>query len=86
MGLRKKSAQKRIKTSARRKARNLKAKEAIKKTFKAAEKALAAKSEQALELVKAAVSIIDKAVEKNIIHRNKGARKKSRLMKKLKNK
>ena len=40
-------------------------------------------SEQATEDVRAAISEIDKAVAKGIVHKNTAARKKSRLMKKL---
>ncbi len=83
MGLRKKSAKKRIKTSAKRRDRNLKTKEAIKKALKAAEKAIIKKANEAKDLVKQAISLLDKASQRGIVHRNKTARKKSRLLKKL---
>lgn len=67
----------------KRRARNLAAKSAVKKAFKAAEVALKSKAQDVLEKIKKAVSAIDKAVERGIIHKNKAARKKSRLMKKL---
>ncbi|MEE8638608.1 MAG: 30S ribosomal protein S20 [Candidatus Margulisiibacteriota bacterium] len=80
MVLRSKSALKRVKTSKMRKARNLAAKQNVKKAFKSAERAIAAKSADAKELVKKAVSVIDKAVQRGIIHKNKAARRKSRLL------
>jgi small subunit ribosomal protein S20 len=40
-------------------------------------------SEQAKIAVSAAVSALDKAAEKGVIHKNNAARRKSRLMKKL---
>jgi small subunit ribosomal protein S20 len=78
-----KSGKKRVRSDKKRKARNIQAKSEIKKVFKAAEKALIAKSTEVKELVIKAVSVIDKAVERGIVHRNKAARKKSRLMRKL---
>lgn len=39
--------------------------------------------EEALEALKAAISSLDKAAEKGVIHKNNAARRKSRLMKKL---
>lgn len=80
MAQRSKSAMKRVKTSKQRKTRNLQAKQAVKSAFKAADKAVAAKSSDVKELVKKAVSIIDKAVARGIIHKNKAARRKSRLL------
>ena len=77
---RSKSAMKRVKTSKMRKARNLAAKNEIRKAFKEAEKAIAAKSAEAKELVAKAISVIDKAVQRGIIHKNKAARQKSRLL------
>ena len=80
MAFRSKSAMKRVKTSKMRRARNLAAKQNVKKAFKSAERAIAAKSADAKELVKKAVSVIDKAVQRGIIHKNKAARRKSRLL------
>jgi len=39
--------------------------------------------EEAREAVHAAVSALDKAAQKGVIHKNKAARRKSRLMKQL---
>ncbi len=79
MGVRSKSGLKRVRSSAKRRDRNLKTKEAIKKAIKFADRAIKAKSADAAELVKKAISVIDKAAERGIIHKNKAARKKSRL-------
>jgi len=83
MALRSKSAMKRVRSSKKRKARNLSTKRTVKNAFKQAEKAIVGKSSEAKELTRKAVSIIDKAVECGIIHRNKAARQKSRLLLKL---
>lgn len=80
MAFKSKSAMKRVKTSKQRQARNLAAKREAKKAFKAAERAIASKSAEAKDLVKKAVSIIDRAVQRGIIHKNKANRKKSRLL------
>jgi len=80
MAKRSKSAMKRVKTSKMRKARNLAAKNEIKKAFKGAAKAIAAKSAEAKELIRKAVSVMDKAVQRGIVHKNKAARQKSRLL------
>lgn len=79
-----KSAKKSIKVQERRRARNQMVKTRVRSTFKRANQAVAdEKTEQASADVTAAISEIDKAVAKGIIHRNTAARKKSRLMKKL---
>lgn len=79
-----KSAKKAIKTQERRRVRNQMVKTRVRGTFKKANQAVAANdSEQAAADVKVAISQIDKAVSKGIIHKNTAARKKSRLMKKL---
>jgi len=83
MSKRLKSAKKRVRSTQKRKARNLAAKLAIKKALKATEKAILSKASSAAELLRKTVSVIDKAVERGILHRNTAARKKSRLAKKL---
>jgi small subunit ribosomal protein S20 len=83
MGKRAKSGIKRTRSSAKRHDRNLDAKIEIKKALKAAEKGIAAKASDVKELINKAISVIDKAVTRGIVHRNKAARKKSRLMVKL---
>lgn len=79
-----KSAKKAILVQERRRVRNQMVKTRVRSSFKKANQAVAGnESEQAANDVKAAVSEIDKAVAKGIIHKNTAARKKSRLMKKL---
>jgi small subunit ribosomal protein S20 len=83
MGKRAKSGVKRTRSTKKRRERNVETKLVIKKAFKAAEKALVQKASEAADLIKQAISAIDKAVERGIVHRNKAARKKSRLQLKL---
>jgi len=79
-----KSAIKRVKTSEKRRALNASQKSALRTAVKAADTAIAAAD---LEAAKAAVALaskkLDKAVTKGLIHKNKAARKKSRLAQKL---
>jgi len=83
MAKRLRSGIKRVRSSKKRRARNLEAKRSMKNAFKSAEGAIRGKLSEAGDLIKKAISNIDKAVQRGIIHRNKAARKKSRLMKKL---
>ncbi len=83
MGKRARSGVKRTRSSKKRRQRNVDTKLVIKKAFKAAEKALVQKASETADLIKQAISAIDKAVERGIVHRNKAARKKSRLQLKL---
>ena len=79
-----KSAKKSIKVQERRRVRNQMVKTRVRTNLKRANHAVAGSdSEQASADVAAAISEIDKAVSKGIIHKNTAARKKSRLMKKL---
>ena len=75
-----KSARKRVKTSKKRQARNLAVKLGVKRAFKAAEKAILGKASNVVELIAKAVSKIDKAAAQGVIHKNKAARRKSRLL------
>lgn len=70
-----KSAIKRIKTTRRNRLKNLEYLGKIKKSAK-----LAIKTKKA-EDIKAAISAIDKAAKKNVVHKNYASRKKSALMK-----
>ncbi|OUM89326.1 MAG: 30S ribosomal protein S20 [Bacillus thermozeamaize] len=78
-----KSSKKRIKVAERNRMRNMAQRSALRTYIKRYETALAAgdlaKAEQELQL---AVRKLDKAVTKGLIHKNKAARHKSRLMKK----
>ncbi|MFA4858849.1 MAG: 30S ribosomal protein S20 [Candidatus Margulisiibacteriota bacterium] len=78
-----KSAIKKIRVAARNQARRKTVVVAVKKAFKAAEKALVQKTAEAAELVKIACRLIDKAVSNKVIHKKTSARHKSRLAKKL---
>ncbi len=73
-----KSAEKRLRQNVKRRLRN----SAIKSTMKTAiKKALSAKDEDAA--LREALSAIDRAASKGVIHKNAAARKKSRLVRKL---
>jgi small subunit ribosomal protein S20 len=78
-----KSAEKRVKTQAARAMRNKAVKTNLKTTLKKADAALIARDENTAETVKVAVSKLDQAVTKGILHKNNAARKKSRLAKQL---
>ncbi len=82
-----------VKVQERRHQRNMSVKTRVKNTFKAAlqdlnalaieEKKAPETSEKAIATAKKAYSTIDKAVAKGVVHKNKAARRKSRLAKKL---
>lgn len=73
-----KSAEKRLRQNVKRRLRNMAVKSAMKTAIK---KALSAKGADAA--LRAALSAIDRAAAKGVIHKNAAARKKSRLVKKL---
>lgn len=77
-----KSMVKDVKKSRERHARNVAAKSKIKTFVKKAKSAMQEGNADAIkQAVSAAASVIDKAAEKGIIHKNAAARRKSRLMK-----
>ncbi|HEY82291.1 MAG TPA: 30S ribosomal protein S20 [Dehalococcoidia bacterium] len=79
-----KSAQKQARVAERRRLRNRSVRSRAKTTITKAEKLIfAGEIEAARQVVAAAISTLDKAAEKGIIHANNAARRKSRLMKKL---
>lgn len=79
-----KSAQKQVRVSEKRQLRNKSARSLCKTNITKAEKLIfSGEIESARQVVEAAISSLDKAVEKGIIHPNNAARRKSRLMKKL---
>lgn len=79
-----KSAQKQARVSRRREIYNKGPHHLCKTTITKAEKLIAAgDQESAKKAVAAAISALDKAAEKGVIHPNNAARRKSRLMKKL---
>ena len=73
-----KSVIKDVKKSRERHERNIAVKSKIKTMVK---KARSAGEEEVKQAVSAATSVIDRAAEKGIIHKNAAARRKSRLMK-----
>lgn len=79
-----KSAQKQARASERRRLRNQSARSRCKTSITKAEKFIfSGEIESAQKAVVSAVSSLDRAAEKGIIHSNNAARRKSRLMKKL---
>lgn len=78
-----KNAKKAIKTSERRRERNKTVRTTIKNVFKKALTGISEGSKDAAQLVNTASAEIDKAVTKGVVHKNKAARKKSRLAKRL---
>ncbi len=74
------AAFKAVRQSAKRRARNLRVKLALKRSVKAVRKAVAAKDKtKAAELLKTAIKIIDRSAQKDVIKKNAAARLKSRL-------
>lgn len=75
-----KSAKKRVRVSEKATIRNAKTKRTLREAIKSFHKALATgKSANVSASHKQAVSAIDTAAKKNVIHKNKAARKKSQL-------
>jgi len=79
-----KSVQKQVHVAERRKLRNKSIRSLCKTSITKAERLIfSGKLEAAGEAVVAAISSLDKAAEKGVIHPNNAARRKSRLLKKL---
>jgi small subunit ribosomal protein S20 len=78
-----KSAQKRVKVTAKKTLRNKAVKTALKTTLKKADAALTAKTETTEATIRLAIKKVDQAAAKGILHKNNAARKKSALQKKL---
>lgn len=76
-----KSAKKRVRVANKAAARNSKTKRSLKTAVKAFHAALTGKSKTAGEDLKKAQSEVAKAAKKNVIHKNKAARKQSQLAK-----
>lgn len=76
-----KSAEKRARTSERRRVRNRRFRSASRTLVRTAEQQIAlADAEAAAGAVTNAISMLDRAAQKGIIHPNNAARRKSRLM------
>lgn len=71
-----------VKKSRQNRLRNLATKSKIKTFVKKSKSMIDEGSSEVAQIVSQTVSIIDKAAEKGIIHKNAAARRKSRLMKK----
>ncbi len=84
-----KSAIKRVKTSEARHAQNISQKSELRTAIKKVEKTAEGKGEQVKDAARSALleatSLLDKAARKGKIHKNKAARKKSRLARKVVN-
>ncbi len=78
-----KSAKKRVAVSAANYERNKAFRSALRTAIKKADSAIEAKAPEAAETVKVAVSKLDQAAGKGLIHKNNAARKKSALVNKL---
>ena len=79
-----KSAKKEMRASRRRQQENKSVRSLCKTRITKAEKLIfSGELESGREAVSAALSSLDRAVEKGVIHANNAARRKSRLMKKL---
>lgn len=78
-----KSAIKMIRVATRRRLRNQRVRSSIKTKIKAARAKIAAKTPDASMAVVTAISALDKAAERGILHPNNAARRKSRLMRRL---
>ena len=79
-----KSAKKRVKTAHKATVRNAKTKRSLKSAIKSFGKALSSDKKGAIKALDKAKSELDKAAKKNVIHKNKAARKKSQLAKSAK--
>lgn len=79
-----KSAMKRAEQAQKRAAKNSSERKSVKTAMRRFREALGASSEEAIQATfRRAVSKLDQAAQKGLIHRNAAARKKSRLAKKL---
>ena len=77
-----KSAKKRVKVAEKAAIRNFKTKRTIKTAIKSFQSAISSKNTKAAaDSLKEAQSAIDTAYKKNVMHKNKAARKKSQLAK-----
>jgi len=77
------SAKKRMRQEQKRRLHNRSIKSLVKTQVTKARQAISAEEADAEAVVRAAVSELDRAAKKGVIHRNNAARRKSRLMKQL---
>ena len=79
------SAEKMIRVAERRRVQNRAVKSAVKTFIRKAERSISAVDDDSAALVVQAISKLDKAASKGVLHPRNAARRKSRLMKKLNN-
>jgi small subunit ribosomal protein S20 len=79
------SSKKRVRVEAKRTARNKSVKSAVRTYVTKARGAIAARPDEpeTEEAIRQAISQLDRAVSKGVLHRNNAARRKSRLMHRL---
>jgi small subunit ribosomal protein S20 len=77
------SAEKMIRVAERRRVRNRAIKSAVKTFIRKAERGITGAADDSTALVVQAISKLDKAASKGVLHPRNAARRKSRLMKKL---
>ena len=77
------SAEKMIRVAERRRLRNRSVKSAVKTFIRKAERGILASADDSKALVVQAISKLDKAASKGVLHWKNAARRKSRLMNKL---
>jgi small subunit ribosomal protein S20 len=79
-----KSALKRIRTSEKRRVRNMAVRTGVRTAVKTTRTALAGSDvQEARDSLARAIQLLDKAVTKGVVHKNAAARKKSRLTRQL---
>lgn len=78
-----KSAEKRVKVSAARRERNMSDRSTLKTVIKKMDQTIANDPNSAADLLPVTMKVLDEAVTKGLIHKNKAARKKSRMAKKI---
>ena len=80
-----KSAAKRVRIEQKRRARNRAVKSSVKTYIGKAQRAIAAQPDEEMTVaaVRQAISQLDRAATKGVLHPNNAARRKSRLMKRL---
>jgi len=83
MAKRIKSGIKRVEVAERNRQRNVAVKSAIKSAVRHTQEAIVAQGDDVQAKFQAAVSLLDKAVTKGVLHRKAAARRKSRLAKKF---
>ncbi len=77
------SAIKRIRSNERKRQRNILVRSKVRTAVKKARSVVAERAEGGADAVKTAISELDRAASKGVMHKNSVARRKSRLMKKL---